>query len=129
MPRLPSRAPDSSSTMPTARAALKAIGVGLATASALAGVVLLTLIWPGLRVIWPLAFVAVIPAGVLAMAWTRPSRRAGALCLGFLAGAAAGGLSAEVLFLASRQESLWDLADVLGAPPFDLGPFDWFGPL
>jgi class 3 adenylate cyclase len=115
--------------MPTARTVLKAIGVGLATGSTLAGMVLLTLIWPGLRVIWPLAFVAVIPTGALATRWAGPARGAGTVGLGLLAGAAAGGLSAEALLLASRQEPAWDLVGVLGAPPFGLGPFDWFGSL
>ena len=93
--------------MPTARTTLKAIGVGLAAGSTLAGMVLLTLIWPGLRVIWPLAFVAVIPTGALAAHWAGPARGSAAARLGLLAGGAAGGLSAGALLLASRREPTW----------------------
>lgn len=110
---------------------VRATGIGLVTGLLLAVGVGLTLVWPDLRVVWPLVLVPVIPTGAFAVHGALPPRAGStrAALAGLVAGTVAGMVSAAVLYAASSHEPAWNLVGVLRAPPLGLGPYDWFGPV
>jgi signal transduction histidine kinase/DNA-binding response OmpR family regulator len=112
--------------------ALRAAFVGLATSLALAMGVLLLFLWPTNPPFWPVVFVPVIPTGALAVSWALPRRggAASAALVGLIAGLVAGAVSAVVLYAAVTQgRPILNLVGILRAPPFHLGPYNWFGPV
>src|SRR5579884_1593603 len=112
----------------------RAAGVGLATGLGLAvSVLVITLSWQALAVIWPVVFVLVIPTGALAVNLALP-RRGGAVAaaeVGLIAGGVAAVISALALYASYQYGGIgaYGLAGIMLSPPFRIGPYNWFGPV
>src|SRR5215210_6543285 len=108
----------------------RAVYVGLATSLLLALGVLLIVLQRDVQRVWPIIFVPVMITGPLAVNWALPRRggAAAATVVGLIAGALAGVVSALALDAGSAQGLMVvNLVGVLRAPPFNLGPYNWFG--
>src|SRR3954449_936948 len=108
----------------------RAVGAGLATSLLLAIGVLLVVVQRDFQKIWPIVFVPVMVTGALAVNWALPRRggAAAATTVGLIAGTVASLVSVLALYEASIQGlQIFNLVGTLRAPPFNLGPYNWFG--